>query len=90
MTDDHQKQLTDHRVKLLQFMDPTGMVNYLRGIGVLTSIDTDVEWQLPAMKPTAIKKRANENKNGGGKDCVDLWATLKALNTLGSSTETRH
>ena len=30
-----------------------------------------------------------ENKNGGRKPCVDLWATIKALKTTGSSIKTR-
>ena len=41
MTDDHQKRITEHRVELLQRMDPAGVLNYLRGKEVLTSIKTD-------------------------------------------------
>ena len=41
MTDDHQKRLTEHRVNLLQRMDPTEVVNHLREKEVLTSMQTD-------------------------------------------------
>ena len=53
-----------------------------------------VEWKLSAMKPTANQKQEQtmvslKMKTGGRKDCVDLWATIKALKTTGSSIETR-
>ena len=53
-----------------------------------------IEWLYEScLLPTANQKQeqtmASSNKNAGRKACVDLWATLKALKTTGSSIETR-